>query len=72
MKLEYKGYTGRFAFDDDAELFHGEVMDLRDVITFQGRTIEETKRAFEESVEDYLAFCAVRGEEPERPRLRAG
>ena len=25
------------------------------------------KSAFRESVDDYLAFCAKRGEEPERP-----
>lgn len=72
MNFEYKGYVGQFDFDDDADLFHGEVMDLRDVITFQGRTVEETRHAFEESVEDYLAFCAVRGVEPERPQVRAG
>jgi len=54
-------------FDDDADLFHGEVIGLRDVITFQGRTVDEVKRAFHDSVDDYLAFCAKRGEEPEKP-----
>jgi predicted HicB family RNase H-like nuclease len=65
--MQYKGYTGRVEFDDDADLFHGEVIGLRDVITFQGRTVDEVKRAFRESVDDYLAFCAKRGEQPERP-----
>jgi len=65
--MQYKGYTGRVEFDDDADLFHGEVIGLRDVITFQGRTVDEVKRAFHDSVDDYLAFCAKRGEEPEKP-----
>ena len=34
--MQYKGYTGRVEFDDKADLFHGEVIGLRDVITFQG------------------------------------
>ncbi|MCX5819454.1 MAG: type II toxin-antitoxin system HicB family antitoxin [Deltaproteobacteria bacterium] len=65
--IQYKGYMGKVEFDDVADIFHGEVIGLRDVITFQGRTVEEVKGAFRESVDDYLAFCAKRGEEPEKP-----
>jgi len=65
--LEYRGYKGRAEFDDDAGLFHGEVLDTRDVITFQGTSVQELEEAFRESVEDYLDFCRERGEEPDRP-----
>jgi predicted HicB family RNase H-like nuclease len=65
--MEYKGYVGRVEYDDDAGLFHGEVINTRDVITFQGATVEELRRAFRDSIEDYLAFCAERGEEPDKP-----
>ena len=65
--MEYKGYVGRVEFDDDACIFHGEVVNTRDVITFQGASVRELRSAFRESVEDYLAFCAERGEEPEKP-----
>jgi len=65
--ISYKGYSGTVRFDDEAEIFHGEVLGLRDVVTFQGTTVEELKRAFEDSVEDYLEFCEERGEAPERP-----
>ena len=65
--MQYKGYTGKVEFDDEADVFHGEVIGLRDVITFQGKTVDEVKEAFQESVDDYLAFCAKRGEEPEKP-----
>ena len=37
--MEYKGYVGKVEFDDDAEIFHGEVLDTRDVITFQGKSV---------------------------------
>jgi predicted HicB family RNase H-like nuclease len=65
--MEYKGYVGRVEFDDEADLFHGDVVSTRDVITFQGATVEELRTAFRDSVEDYIAFCAARGEEPEKP-----
>ena len=65
--MTYKGYEAIIEFDDEAELFHGEVMSLRDVITFQGRSVVELKDAFRDSIEDYLAFCRERGEEPEKP-----
>jgi predicted HicB family RNase H-like nuclease len=65
--MEYNGYIAKVEFDDEAEIFHGEVINLRDVITFQGTSVTGLRQAFQESVEDYLAFCAERGEEPEKP-----
>ena len=65
--LKYKGYTGHVEFDDESGVLHGEVLDLRDVITFQGKSAEEIKRAFRDSVDDYLEFCQERGEEPDKP-----
>lgn len=65
--LNFKGYIGHVEFDNEANIFHGEVINLRDVITFQGKTPEEIKRAFKDSVEDYLEFCKQRYQEPERP-----
>jgi predicted HicB family RNase H-like nuclease len=62
-----KSYEAIVEFDEDADIFHGEVINLRDVITFQGRSVDELKHAFAESVDDYLAFCKARGEEPEKP-----
>ncbi len=43
--MEYKGYTATVWFDDQADLFHGEVLNIRDVVTFQGKTVKELKRA---------------------------
>jgi predicted HicB family RNase H-like nuclease len=65
--LEYKNYRATVEFIDNARLFHGEVLGTRDVITFQGTTPDEIETAFHESVDDYLAFCAERGEAPDKP-----
>ena len=66
--LAHKGYTaGPVEYDPDARIFHGEVLALRDVVTFQGRSVDEIERAFRDSVDDYLEFCAAEGDEPEKP-----
>ena len=65
--LTCKGYQGRFGYDAEADIFHGEVLHLTDVIAFQGRSIDELKQALADSVEDYLEFCAAKGRSPEKP-----
>ena len=65
--IEYKGYTGVFEFDPSIEAFHGRIVGLQDVVTFQGRSLEELRREMAESVEDYLELCAEVEKEPERP-----
>lgn len=65
--MHYKGYEAVIEFDENADTFHGEIVNLRDVVTFQGSSASDLKKAFAESVEDYLDFCRERGEEPEKP-----
>jgi predicted HicB family RNase H-like nuclease len=65
--MDYKGYTAKVEFDAEVNLFHGEVINLRDVVTFQGSSVRQLNKAFRDSVEDYLEYCASRGEEPDKP-----
>ncbi len=65
--MQYKGYVARVEFDEEANIFHGEIVNIRDVITFQGKSVEDLKNAFQDSIDDYLDFCAQRHEEPEKP-----
>ena len=65
--MKYKGYETAVRFDDETEMFYGEVINTRDVITFQGKSVTELKREFKNSVEDYLEFCRERNEEPDKP-----
>jgi len=65
--MEYKGYIGIVEYDSDAKLFHGDVVNTRDVITFQGTTVDEIEQAFKESIQDYISWCKEEGVEPEKP-----
>ena len=63
----YKNYIGKVVFDEAAGFFHGEVINTKDVITFQGHSVKELKKAFKDSIEDYLEFCTQRNELPDSP-----
>lgn len=65
--MEYKGYIGQVEFDDVANILHGEVINTKDVITFQGESVKKIRKAFKDSVNDYLEFCDERGESPDKP-----
>ncbi len=64
--MKYKGYIGNVVYDGEAKLFHGEVLGLKDIITFQGTTVKEIERAFKDSIDDYLSWCKERCEQPEK------
>ena len=65
--MKYKGYQAVFKYDDEAKLFHGEVIGTRDVIFFEGTSVKELSNEFRFSIDDYLAMCAERGQEPDKP-----
>lgn len=64
--MKYKGYIGQVVYDDEARLFHGDVLGLMAVITFQGKTVDEIEQAFKDSINDYLDWCKERGVKPEK------
>jgi predicted HicB family RNase H-like nuclease len=65
--MEYKGYLGTVEYDAEAKIFHGDIINTRDVITFQGKSVNEIEKAFKDSIDDYIAWCKEDGVEPEKP-----
>ncbi|MGD0022877.1 MAG: type II toxin-antitoxin system HicB family antitoxin [Smithellaceae bacterium] len=65
--MEYKGYIGTVEYDDKAKIFHGDVINTRDVIIFQGKSVNEIEKAFKESIDDYIKWCEEDGVMPEKP-----
>ena len=58
---------GTVEYDTQAKIFHGDIVNTRDVITFQGTTVNEIERAFKGSIDDYITWCEEEGLEPEKP-----
>jgi predicted HicB family RNase H-like nuclease len=65
--MKYKGYTGVLEIDQEAGILFGEVLGLRDVITFQGETVAEARTSFRDSIDFYLELCTKQGKPPEKP-----
>ena len=73
----YKGYVSEFNYGPEDDIFFGHIADIVDVITFQGKSLDELKKNFQKAVDDYLEHCRKTGKEPNKPysgqiRLRLG
>jgi predicted HicB family RNase H-like nuclease len=65
--LNYNGYIGVAEYDDEAETFHGEIANTRDVITFQSSDAKALKSEMIKSIDAHIAFCAKIGREASKP-----
>lgn len=65
--LEYKGYQGSVEVSVEDNVLHGKILHIVDLVTFEAQTPEGLQQAFEEEVDEYLAFCAEEGVEPDKP-----
>ncbi len=63
--MEYKGYYAAIKYDADSEVLHGMVVGSRDIIMFEAASVEELKKEFKFSIDDYIASCEEAGEQPD-------
>jgi predicted HicB family RNase H-like nuclease len=64
--LEYKGYYGTVQFSSEDEVFYGKLFGIDDLVTFEGGSVRELKKAFHDAVDDYLETCAEVGKDPDK------
>jgi predicted HicB family RNase H-like nuclease len=65
--MTHKGYCAKIEYSEERGCLIGHVSDIQHDINFQGDSVEKIRQAFEEAVDGYLAGCAERSEEPEKP-----
>jgi len=65
--MVYRGYVGSVRFSAEDEVFYGRLEGLKDLVSYEGQSVGELKRAFHEAVDDYLVFCKKKGKSPEQP-----
>lgn len=65
--LKYKGYIGSVEYSEEDNCLFGKVIGMsKDVITYEGSSINELKADFEAGVDTYLESCIFRGVEPRK------
>ncbi|MFM7426072.1 MAG: type II toxin-antitoxin system HicB family antitoxin [Elainella sp.] len=65
--FRYKNYIGKPEVDTETRLIHGRLLNITDVIEFEGSTVEQAEGDFRRAVDAYLKFCEDQGKEPEKP-----
>lgn len=65
--MKHKGYTAVIHYSDEDEVFYGKAEGIRDLISFEGRSVKELKKAFRESIDEYLEDCEREGKRPDKP-----
>ena len=65
--MKYKGYTALIEFSDEDGCLIGKVLGIRDVIVFDGNTVEEIRTTFHDMIDHYIEACAKAGREPNQP-----
>ncbi|MEQ9064877.1 MAG: type II toxin-antitoxin system HicB family antitoxin [Vicingaceae bacterium] len=64
--LKYKDYRGQVEYSDEDSTFYGKILGINDLVSFEGETVDELKKAFIESVDDYIKTCESIGKSPEK------
>jgi len=64
--LKYKDFYGSVEYSAIDECFFGKIIGTTDLVTFEGNSVDELKKAFTEAVEDYLGLCKEAGKEPQK------
>ena len=65
--MTYRGYSARVEYGDADGCFFGRVMGIRDIVSFEGESVAELRKDFENAVDDYLETCKEIGKSPEHP-----
>jgi predicted HicB family RNase H-like nuclease len=65
--MKYKGYEAIVEFDEEDRLFVGRVINTRDVIAFDGSSVDELEQSFHAAIDEYLEDCQVIGKTPDKP-----
>ena len=63
--IEYKGYSGSVEISEADQLLYVNVVGIRSLISYEGRTVAELVADFHGAVDEYLALCKEKGTAPE-------
>ena len=64
--MKYKGYEAKVEFDEVDGLFFGNVINTKDVISFDGKTVDELRQSFEAVIDEYLSDCRKEEKKPDK------
>jgi predicted HicB family RNase H-like nuclease len=74
MRLEvlifnFEGYLGSCKFDPDSETYHGRILGIEELVTYEASSSDDLYEEFIASVNDYLETCVELNEVSEKPSV---
>lgn len=60
------GYTAKIEYDEELDLFRGDILGLNGGADFYGKNPKELRAEFKKSLHVFLEVCAEKGIEPRR------
>jgi len=64
--LNYKGYIGSVLFSEKDSVFHGKVIGIKSLISYEGDSVDTLTRDFKNAIDEYINDCLEHGDEPEK------
>jgi len=59
--IPFNDFIGSVHFSADDKVFYGKIEGINDLVTFEGTSVNELQKAFQEAVEDYIKICQETG-----------
>ena len=67
--MKYKGYGAVIEYDEEDRLFFGKVINITDVIVFDGLSVEELEKSFHQAIDEYLADNQIIKQKLDKPKV---
>ena len=65
--MKYKGYEAIIEYDEEDRLFVGRVINTKDIIVFDGFSVDELEQSFHAVIDEYLVDCKTLNKTPDKP-----
>ena len=64
--LEYKNFLGSIEFSVEDNVFHGKLLKIKDLVTYEAAKETGLEKEFRLAVDDYLKTCEEIGKAPQK------
>lgn len=62
--LEYKGFQGSVEYSEEDNCLFGKILFTEDLVLYEGNSVDELRKNFQESVDEYIEDCKELGKDP--------
>ena len=64
--FKYGEFLGTVQYGAEDEVFYGKILGVDDLVTFEGSSVIELKKAFKDAVNDYVNTCKIIGKSAQK------